>query len=76
MARRAAATVHDDAVVVNDRAHLLIHVDADTLFGVCDGRSRLERGPALARSTVYELGCDATIAVLVEDGKGNPLPSG
>jgi hypothetical protein len=30
----------------------------------------------LAPSTVCELGCDATIAVLVEDGEGNPLHLG
>ena len=76
MARRAATTLDDDASVAHDRAHLLIHVDADALFGFHDGRSHLEHGPALARSTVCELGCDATIAVLVEDDKGNPLHLG
>jgi len=76
MARRAATTIDDEATVTSDRAHLLIHVDADTLFGGGDGRSHLEQGPALARSTVCELGCDATMAVLVEDGIGNPLHLG
>jgi len=76
MARRAATTLDDDASVAHDRAHLLIHVDADTLFGLAEGRSHLEHGPTLARSTVCELGCDATMAVLVEDGKGNPLHLG
>jgi hypothetical protein len=76
MARRAATTLDDDVTVTSDRAHLLVHVDAGVVFAREGGRSHLEHGPALARSTVCELGCDATVAILVEDSRGNPLHLG
>ena len=76
MARRAATTLGDDVVATADRAHLLITVDARSVAAVSSGACHLEHGPALAVETACRLGCEGTMAVLVNDAVGNPLHLG
>jgi Domain of unknown function (DUF222)/HNH endonuclease len=59
-----------------DRCELVVHVDAESLAAdETVERSELEDGPALHPETVRRLGCDASVARIIErDGK--PLSVG
>jgi hypothetical protein len=52
-----------------ERARLVVHVDADALARDGDGRSELERGPAIGPETARRLGCDSELQVLVKRGR-------
>lgn len=78
MARMAATALQDldddDTSMVSDRPHLLVHLNIDAL-GRPDG-AHLDHGPNLPYATACRLGCEGTMAVLVEDQRGNPLHLG
>ena len=76
MAHRAATTLGEDTIAAADRAHLLISLDAATVFGDETGACHLTHGPALAFETACRLGCEGTMAVLIRDSTGNPLHLG
>ena len=91
MARRAVTTLTDETVLAGERPHLLVHIDASALVAHADpgaaagpdadpgsspGACHLDGGPALAAATACRLGCEGTMAVFVDDGKGNPLHLG
>jgi hypothetical protein len=54
---------------VQERARLVVHVDAAALTADGHGRSELEAGPVISPETARRLGCDAdTVAVIERDG--------
>ena len=52
-----------------DRTQLVVHVDAETLSSNAFGRSELEAGPPITPETARRLGCDASLRVLVKQGR-------
>ena len=50
----------------DDRARLVVHVDAAALSSDGRGRSELEDGPVIAPETARRLGCDAEVVAQVE----------
>jgi hypothetical protein len=59
----------------DDRARLVVHVDAAALTSDGRGRSELEDGPVIALETARRLGCDAEVVAQVERD-GVPLSVG
>ena len=66
----AASDDHGD-----ERARLVVHVDAAALSSDGRGRSELEDGPVIAPETARRLGCDAEVVAQVERD-GVPLSVG
>jgi hypothetical protein len=69
----AAASVGGDPDP--DRATLVVHVSADTLWGG-PGVAEIEDGPAISSETARRLGCDGRLQLVVEDGNGRPIGVG
>jgi hypothetical protein len=59
-----------------DRHQIVIHVDAETLRESCAGRCELEDGPSLSAQTARRFACDASIVMVLENEKGEPLNVG
>jgi hypothetical protein len=59
----------------DERARLVVHVDAATLTSDARGRADLEHGPVVATETARRLGCDAEVVAQVERD-GLPLSAG
>jgi hypothetical protein len=55
---------------------LVVHVDERTLRERTAGRCELEDGPALAAETARRFGCDASVIVVIDDEKREPLSVG
>jgi hypothetical protein len=58
-----------------ERYQVVVHVDADALFGDEDRGGALEDGPALAPETVRRLACDASV-VGTSERNGKPVRVG
>ena len=63
-------------LTAGERHQLVVHVDAQTLRDGCNGRCEHEHGPSLAVETARRLGCDASVAAVLEDENGEPLNVG
>ena len=59
-----------------DRQQIVVHVDAQTLKHDHEGCCELEHGPAIAAETARRLACDASLIVIIENEKGEPLNVG
>jgi len=59
----------------DDRARLVVHVDAGALVSDGSGRCELDDGPVLAPETARRLGCDADVVAQVER-EGVPVTLG
>lgn len=59
-----------------DKHQIVVHVDAETLRDSVAGRCEIEHGPAVAAETARRWACDASVVMLLENQKGEPLNVG
>ena len=71
----ADASLAGSAEPDDDRARLVVHVDAAALVADDTGCSRLDDGPVIAPETARRLGCDADVVAQVER-EGVPITVG
>jgi hypothetical protein len=71
----AAASLERPAGEHDERAKVIVHVDAATIASGARGRSELDDGPVVAPETARRLGCDAEVVAQIERD-GLPLSAG
>ena len=65
-----------DAMTSGDRHQIVIHVDAETFRDDAAGRCEIEEGPSVSAETSRRLACDASVVMILENERGDPLNVG